>query len=260
MNRFSLLVTLLCALVLSFLPMSPIIGEEDWMKQLEKTLKSQLQQSLIERFIRYDNQKKVVSFSPDFLAMATNKARKNFGDNLQTLDIKPEGNTLNFSLALKNGMHLSGRIEPEALEFGLEEMTIVGRLPQGLKLEGVDLQKTVSGFFDNLFGVSPSSATYSVNEAPARPSPSGNVTEILKNFSVEGNTFRLKRPWKASALGRALSSGMSKNTDGKTTSISQRLALNMENGWLNLSLGDLNPEKVLLQFTTEHLLKQLQGK
>ncbi|MFZ2960188.1 MAG: hypothetical protein WA705_25175 [Candidatus Ozemobacteraceae bacterium] len=242
------------------------------MKQLGKALKSQLQENLFDKYIRYDKQKNIVSFSPALMEMAADKARKSLGSNMQTFDLKPEGNALNFSLALKSGAHFSANIVPEALELGVEEMAIVGRLPQGLKIEGVDLQKTVSGFFDNLFGTSPSSptslsslsslssSTISPEAAPSLPSSYSNLTDILKNFSVEGNTFRLKRPLKASTLGRALSSSMVQNPDGKTASTSQRLSLSMENGWLNLNLSQFNPEKILLQFTTENLLKQLQEK
>ncbi|MBF0544263.1 MAG: hypothetical protein HQM08_07515 [Candidatus Riflebacteria bacterium] len=228
------------------------------MEQFEKTLKSQIQKVLFEQFIRYDKQKNIVSFSPTLIKMATDKAKNSFGSNLQTLDLKSEGKALNFSLLFKNGTHISASIEPEALELGPEEIVIVGKLPHGLNIEGINIRKTVSGFFDNLFGTSPAASLASATAL--RASSSLNVTDILKNFSVEGNTFRLKRPLKLSILGRALSSTMVNNSDrtiNSRSSMNQRLALSMEEGWLNLNLGDFNFEKVFLQFASEALAKHL---
>lgn len=263
MNRFSARGTVLLLFLITFFPIPRALGGDDLLKQLEQALKSGLQEKLFEQFIRYDKRKNMVSFSPTLMKMAAEKAGKSFGHNLQSFDLKPEGNALNFLLALKSGPSISANIEPEALEVNAEEMAIVGRLPQGLKIEGVDLQKTVSGFFDNLFGASPSPlsspASASISSTPTRRSPSFSVTDVLKNFSVEGNTFRLKRPLKSSSLGRSLASAMATAPTEKNASASQRLAMKMENGWLNLYLGDFNPENILLHFATEALVKQLQG-
>ncbi len=260
MKSFSLIGSVASIMLISFFFATEAIAEDDWMKQLEKTLKNQLQVGLFDKFIRYDKVRNMLSFSPALMELAADRTRKSFGNNLQTFNLKPEGNALNFSLALKSGTQLSARIEPEALEVGLEEMAIVGRLPSGIKIEGVDLQKTVSGFFDNLFGSSKSSPVSSEIGIPSKSSSSFKVTDILNNFSVKGNPFRLRRPLNSSILGRSLSSGMMNTFDRKPGITSQRLAMSMENGWLNLNLGDFDPGKILVELTTETLLKQLQGK
>ncbi|HNW35314.1 MAG TPA: hypothetical protein PKM25_10310, partial [Candidatus Ozemobacteraceae bacterium] len=237
MKRFSPRWAVLLLLLIALFPVSRALGGDDLLKQLEHALKSGLQKNLFEQFIRFDKRKNMVSFSPTLMKMAADKAGKSFGHNLQSFDLKPEGNALNFSLGLKSGTSIAASIEPEALEVNAEEMAIVGRLPQGLKIEGVDLQKTVSGFFDNLFGASPSplssSASSSISTTPSQRPRSFSVTDVLKSFSVEGNTFRLKRPLKSSALGRSLASSMATTSAEKTASASLRLPMKMENGWLN---------------------------
>jgi len=266
MKRLSSAGLLVFLLLITLFPAPPVLGGNDLMKQLENELKSRLQENIFEQYIRFDKGKNTLSFSPALLKMAADSARKKFGKDLQTFDLKPEGNALNFSLGLKSGAQVSANIEPEALELNPEEMSIIGRLPQGLNIEGVDLQKTVSGFFDNLFGSSPSSSPLSspasspVSATPSKSSSSLSVADILKNFTVEGNTFRLKRPLKSSALGRSLSSAMTETRYEQNASASRRLDMSMEKGWLNLHLGDLNPKHVLLQFATEALVKQLQEK
>ena len=271
MNRFSLFSALLFVLLAGLFPANPATGAQDPMKELAKALQSQLQKVLFEQYIRYDRRKNMVSFSPLVMQMAVDKLKSSLGDTLQTFDLKPVGNALNFSIALKSGTRVSASIVPESMELGLDEMAIVGLLPQGLKIEGVDLPKTVSGFFDNLFGSSPAPSSDSTVSTTSTDTPTSTTsvpqsssnsaaTSILKNFSIEGNTFRLRRPLKSSILGRALSASRAKTADGRTATGSQRLSLNLTDGWLNLNLGDFNPEKVLLQFTTETLLKQLQGK
>ena len=246
---------------------APAPGEDDWAKQFRETLKNQLQKALMERFIRFDKQKNTISFTPELLSMAAEKALKKGDGSLQNLVVKPEGKALNFSLLMRNGVSIAAGIEPEALELGPEEMAIVARLPQGMKIEGVDLRKTVSGFFDNLIGFSPG-ASASATGSPAPVLPVGNPTgtsssfsaaDFLKTFSVEGNSMRLKRPLKASSLGRILSSAMARSTTGKGSEV-QRLALTMDGGWLSLNLGEYDPEKVLMEMGMEILVRQIQGR
>lgn len=245
-------------------------AENDWGKQLRETLQAQLQKVLFERFIRYDKQKNIVSFSPELMNLAADNVGKNLKGDLQAFDFKPEGNALRFSLTLKSGAHISAGIEPEALELGPEEMAIVTKLPQGMKIEGVDLQKTVTGFFDTLIGFSQASATISPASlqpvAPTLPmpgpspqgTPDSSANEFLKTFSLDGTSMRLKRPWKDSSLGRALATAMARSKTGDSSSV-QRLSLVMENGWLNLHLGTYSVEKVLMEMGMEMLTKRVLG-
>ncbi|MBF0410552.1 MAG: hypothetical protein HQM10_24615 [Candidatus Riflebacteria bacterium] len=258
MKGVSVIYTLLFFFGICHCNAEAIFAGEDLAKQVTDMIKNQLKKTLLEKYIKYDKTRNIVSFSPELMKFAADKAIKTTGSDLQALNLNPEGNALNFSLALKNGTNLSTKVVPEALELSPQGMSLLGKLPNGIDVKDVNIKKTLTGFFDNLFGSSPASSQ-SARTTPTNDSPGINITDIVKNFSVKGDTFCLSQPLKSSALGRALSNAMTKNSDVKSASTTQRLPLVMENGWLNLNLGDINSEKILIQFASEILARQIQG-
>jgi hypothetical protein len=269
MNRLFTASLTVVVVLIGFVQSPSLFGGGDWMKQIETVLKEQIQQNLLAKYVRYDTNRNIVAVSPALMELAVDKARQSFGGNLRTFVLKPVGNMLNFSLTLKDGAQLSADVELEALEVSMNELTIIGRLPQGLQIGGLDLRKTLYGFFDTLIGSSPAaSSSAAVPPLPVLPSPSSSssshssagINEFLKTFSVEGNTFRLRRPLNASILGRSLASAKPEAA-GLLTPASpvQRMALKMENGWMNLYLGDFNLQRLLLQVALENLGRQAQG-
>ncbi|HNV68099.1 MAG TPA: hypothetical protein PKO06_00275 [Candidatus Ozemobacteraceae bacterium] len=236
---------LLVAICLAGLNRSmPAGAAKDPFQQLGKLLQAKVAESLTQQFIRFDQKTGLLEFSPACLQLAGQLVQKN-DKTFETFSLTPEGNALHFSIKTKAGTAVSASVIPESLELGLEEMAIRGKLPGGLQItSSEDVQKSIGGFFDSLFGAA------------------SQITELMKNFTVEGDTFRLKRPIKASALGRTLRSQIKSGSDGPagTTSETRTLNMRMESGWLKLELGQIGGMNTLMKFAIEQLTSKLQGK
>lgn len=247
-------------LVIVFFPLSHAWGE-DWKKQLEKAFQSQVQKTLSEKYMRYDQSKNVVSVSPALMELIVSQGKQHFGNLLPVFELKPLDNTLYFSLHLPKEMRLSASIIPVALEWSPEELVLVIRLLHGLNLTGFNLNKVISGALGNALESSSEASAPSSSDAGLSPATSSfNLSEIFAAISPDGNSLRLKCPLKGTSLGRAITSMLDKTGDGKPPTTRHQLTLSMENDWLKVNLGDDHPEKALLQMAIESLLQQLPRK
>lgn len=226
-------------LEMAFLFPRPLYSNEDFLKELRKVLEGKLKEKITEtlskELINYDRQTRTISFSPMILRL-TGEAAKRRMNFFSEFKVDPGDDRLSFDILLKNGTGLKIAIIPESLEIDPHTFSISGKLPGGLKIsQSEDSIKSLSSFFDSFLGIS---------------EKFGN---LLKNVTIEGDTFRLQRPFGVSALGRALKPECSKSA------LKQILPLTMEKGWLKLHVGDLSEKNRLLDLAVEMLLMKLKN-
>ncbi len=242
MNRSNLIIATLSIATLLLRPPACMSAAQDPLKQLSKLLQGKVAETLAQQFIKFDPKTGTLEFSPTCIQLAGQLVQKNI-KTLESFSLEPKGNALHFSVKTRAGTQVSASIVPESLEIGLEEMAIRGRLPGGLQISNSEeIQKSIGGFFDSLFGAA------------------SQITELMKNFTVEGETFKLKRPLRSSAFGRTLRSQI-KSGDGSVPAAGETRSLNMrlEDGWLKLELGRIGGMNTLMKFAVEQLTSKLQG-
>ncbi len=209
-------------------------------KLLEEKLKETVKEKISTQLIKYDKSTHTIAFSPVILQVAGELAKRQLSF-LKEFKVSAEGNSLNLDMATTGGSTLKASIIPQAIEVSVKEMIIKGRAPAGFALgagESVDtsqnLKDSISGLFDTILGVSEKIGT------------------VMKHFKVEGDTFQIIRPLKASSLSRIFD----KNEE-LASMTTQVLPLTVDNGWLSLSLGSIDPAESVTKIVIDLLLMKL---
>jgi hypothetical protein len=209
---------------------------QELLKSLEQAVKAKVQEGLTAKFLRYDAHARTLAFSPLFLQLAGRMFQEQ-SKLFKEFQVETRDNQLSLNLLTEGGIALQTSIIPEALEVSLNEMAFKGKLPGGVQLSSAKtLQDSITGIFDTVFGVP------------------NQVGALVRNFQVEGDSFRFTRPVKASFLGRILAN----QTAGG--SLTPSLPLTIRDGWLTLDMGPVNPTDGVIRLLTEVLLDKLKGK
>lgn len=257
-----------------FLTATPLLAGQDLFKELSKALESKVRQhlgqELTRNLIRYDRQGRTLAVSPILLRLAGSQAQQRLGF-ASRIAIEPTGDRLGLEIEMKGGSKVKLTLIPRQIELSLDEMAITGLIPGGVQLDQAkDAATSLTGLFDTMLGIGT------------------QVGKLMKHVAIEGETFRLKRPLKISALGRALASGQSgrsgaakgsvptgTETDPKATggekapvgaargatagTATRVLPLTMRDGWLTLELKDLPIQADLADLAVRLLLMRLEN-
>jgi hypothetical protein len=213
---------------------------KDLLKQLETIFKKEVQKrvtSLVTtELIRFDRGSGTLAFSPIFL-QGVGMLLEHQSDFFKTFRVEPSGDRLGLNATTVGGTHIHLNVVPQSLELDLQSMTLQGLIPGGLQVTQAESAKnTLSAFFDTVLGVAP------------------KVSQMLQSVAIEGDTFRLTRPLKTTALPRLL-----KLYPQVGSALKQTVSVSMQDGWLSLQFGQFAAEDRLMQLGIEMLLLRIKG-
>ena len=184
--------------------------------------------------VNFDPNNRTISFSPMFLQLAAQTAQQ-YLTGFKKFSLEPHDDRLSFNIEFAEGSKVAMDFVPQHIELDVNEFSIVGLIPGGIKLEQAEKAATgLAGYLDAFLGVSE------------------KVGKLMKNVTFEGDTVRLSRPYQASVFGRAM-----RPDEGSTASAST-MPFKMENGWLKMSLQNSESKIDLWQMTLKMLADRLQ--
>lgn len=183
--------------------------------------------------IEFDDKNQYIAFSPAFMQLAAFTAQQRL-TSFKKFSFEPRDDRMSFNIEFAEGSKVALDFVPETIELDINEFSIVGLIPEGIKLEQPEIAATgLAGYLDAFLGVSE------------------KVGKLLKTVSFDGNTVSLRRPYQASVLGRAM------KQDGQDAAKGAiKLPFKMENGWLRLSYRNLGFNNNMVEMAVKMLLER----
>lgn len=175
-------------------------------------LSGMLGKGIAASLIDIDMPNETVAFSPMFMKLVAYTAGQHL-TSIKKFDIDPKDDRLGFDMEFAGGSKVVMDFVPQLIELDVQEFSIVGLVPGGIKLTQPEAVTTgISGYLDAFLGVSE------------------KLGKLMQSVKVDGDTVRLTRPYQASVLGRAM-----RPDSAGTASVSRQLPFKMEKGWLKMS-------------------------
>lgn len=208
------------------------------LKEIEKLLKQEVQKQVTglvsKELVRFDRGTGTLALSPLFL-QGMGYFLQQQSSLFKKFNVRPQGNQLGLEATTSGGTSVALNLIPQNIEFDLKEMTLTGLIPGGLKVNLPEAsQSSISALFDSVMGVAP------------------KVSQLLSRVTIEGETFKLRRPLKVTVLPRLL------NLDpAMGGAIKHNVPISMQDGWLTLNLGIKASKDQLMSMGIEMLLMRV---